>query len=210
MLDDVVKGAVEGLLKGLLSGRAQAAGRVVEAEQFVLRDAAKNVRGMFTYLPEGPALVLLNPEQEIQGILATHDDNDAVYLQLRCAHNIAQKVVVMADPEGPQVFLHDQNENIQARLLGEPDAVSLELNAADQHTKVVLRVDPGEPCLFFRDENSETRAEVVLTATGPAMTFWDEQGRARAHLSLDRGVPSLTLFDEHGAEQARFAGANPS
>jgi hypothetical protein len=204
MLDDVIKGAVEGVVKAMMSGRDKPDGRIVEAEGFVLRDQAKNVRGMFTYLPEGPALVLINPDQEIQAILATHDDHDAAYLQIRCVHNTAQKVVVMANPEGPQVFLHDRNENVQARLLGEPDAVSLELNAEDQHTKVVLRVDPDHPSLFFRDGNSQTRAEINLTPGGPALTFLDEQGRCRAHLLLEGGAPLLVLLDESGQEQARL------
>jgi hypothetical protein len=41
MLDDVIKGAVEGLVKGLMSGRGKPDGRVVEAEHLVLRDAAR-------------------------------------------------------------------------------------------------------------------------------------------------------------------------
>jgi hypothetical protein len=144
MLDDVVKGAVEGLVKGLMSGRGKPDGRVVEAEHFVLRDSAKNVRAMLTNLPAGPALVFLDSNQEIRAILGCDDGGGAVYLQLDCP-DLERRVVVRADKAGPRVFLHNEDQEVQAMLHGHLEGVSLELNANDRHTKAELWVDEHGP-----------------------------------------------------------------
>lgn len=211
MFDEVVKGAVEGLVKGLMSDRGKPDGRIVEAEHFVLRDAAKNVRAMLTNLPAGPTLVFLDLNQEIRAILGCDDSGEgAVYLQLDCP-DLERRVVVRADESGPRLFLHNEEQEVQAMLHGDPGGgVVLQLNAGDRHTKAALWVDEHGPRLFFHDANGQPRTWLHFTPTGPALVFADDQGRCRAELMLDGDTPTLRVLDESGQVQAQYPATPPT
>lgn len=70
MLDDVVKGAVEGLVRGILSRKADESTGQIEAQSFVLRDNKGRGRAVLAMLEEGPGLTLLDGREEIKAVLA--------------------------------------------------------------------------------------------------------------------------------------------
>ena len=69
MLDDVVKGAVEGLVRGILSRRSDESANQIEAQSFVLRDGKGRGRAVLAMLEEGPGLTLLDGREEIKALL---------------------------------------------------------------------------------------------------------------------------------------------
>ena len=72
---------------GMVMGQAMPRARIVEAEEFVLRDAAGNVRAELVAFKDGPALTLLDENGKSRATLAV-------------------------DKPGPRLSLHDENDKM--------------------------------------------------------------------------------------------------
>jgi len=70
---------------GMVMGQAMPRARIVEAEEFVLKDAARNVRAELAAFKDGPALTLLDENGKSRATLAV-------------------------DKPGPMLLLHDEND----------------------------------------------------------------------------------------------------
>ena len=153
MWDDIAKGAVEGLVRGILS-RKNAPGTsrsdVVEASHFVLRDAQDRGRAILTMLDGGPALLMLDPKEQVRSLLCV--EGEASYLSLR-GKDEAVKAIVMVDEDGPAVFFHDKEETHRVSLQLYDDAPALCYRDAAGRTRAVFTVDGDGPGLYDEDDN---------------------------------------------------------
>ena len=67
MLDDLAKGAVEGLITAILNRKSSNPQRThtqIETQSLVLRDSQGRGRAVLAMLDDGPALTLLTEEEE--------------------------------------------------------------------------------------------------------------------------------------------------
>ncbi len=159
--------------------------KVVEAEQFVLRDTKGKIRaGLEVRAAGAPGLVL-------------YDQNG----KARAALN------VLADGS-PGLVLADQTENPRAILTLPADDGAPRLHLSDRNGKIraMLNVDTRGPSLTLWDQNGNIRASLDIDTSGPSLALWDEN-RERAvlgHTALEgkatgtveqRPASSLVLFD---------------
>jgi hypothetical protein len=160
MLDQVVKGAVEGLVRGLLSRRdsgdpSKSAG-IVEAQSFVLRDGSGKGRAILTLLPDGPGLLLLNEREQVQAMLWL--DRQGTYLSFRSEKKPELMLRVQGDV--PELAFYDAQGTASAALRLLPDGPRLELWDRQGKRRADIAVDERGPALTLFDANEVPQAEV--------------------------------------------------
>jgi len=116
---------------GIIMGQAMPGARKVEAEEFVLRDAAGNVRAELVAFKDGLALTLLDESGKSRATLAV-------------------------DKPGPRLSLYDENGKPRARLAVYEDGPALILLDENGMFRVSLLVRKAGPMLLLHDENDKT------------------------------------------------------
>jgi hypothetical protein len=153
MWDELAKGAVEGLVKSILSGKASGQ---LEAQSFVLRDARGHGRAVLAMLDGGPALTLLSDNGEVKAVVGL--DEAGPYLQFWGA-------------AGKTSFI--------ARMDG--DEADVSFYDGGQVQRATLGLDSGGPTLQMRDAGGRCRAQLVVDADdGPSLTVYDEGEQPQA------------------------------
>jgi hypothetical protein len=148
--DELAKGAVEGLVRGILARKADKSSGQVEAQSFVLRDDKGRGRALLTMLEGGPGLTLLNEREQIQALFGL--DAQGGYLQF---------------------WGKDGRTNILVRIEGnEPEFVFFDRNDEPRGS---LRLYPSGPCFRLWDGNGKCRLMIQTdTEDGPSVVVYDE------------------------------------
>jgi hypothetical protein len=148
--DELAKGAVEGLVHGILSRKADKPSGQVDAQSFVLRDDRGRGRALLTMLEGSPGLTFLNEREQIQALLALH-------------------------PQGGhlQFWGKDGSTNITVRIEGnEPELVFFDRN---DEPRASLRLYASGPCLRLWDSNGKCRVLLETNVeAGPSVIVYDE------------------------------------
>ena len=66
MWDEIAKGAIEGLVRGILARKPNQNPGHVEGHSFVLRDDRGRGRAVLAMLKDGPGLTLLNADEAVR------------------------------------------------------------------------------------------------------------------------------------------------
>ena len=150
MWGEIAKGAVEGLVRGILSGKGGKSSRQVEAHSFVLRDDQNRGRAVLAMLGDGPGLTLLDSDEQIKAVLAL--DNQGAHLQF---------------------WGEDNTTNVLVRLEGnEPELVFFDAN---NEPRASLRLYPNGPCFRLWDGKDKCRVMMQVDAEdGPSVAVFDE------------------------------------
>jgi hypothetical protein len=147
---------------GMVMGQALPSARVVEAEGFVLKDAAGKVRAELSVDGEGAKLLL-------------------------GSENGKSRAMLNVDKDGPALTLFDENAKLRAWLAVFKDGPRLALRDESEKVRVGLSVDGDRPRLRLYDEKSKTRAvlgptELETTGTGEqrpesSLVLFDRDGK---------------------------------
>jgi hypothetical protein len=160
MLDDVVKGAVEGLVRGILSRKSDESADQIEAQSFVLRDGKGRGRAVLAMLEEGPGLTLLNGREEVKGLLGL--DKEGAYLQFWGKDDRTTVLLRMENNE-PELVFCDAKDVPRASLRLCPDGPSLQLWDGNGKCRVMVRMDDENgPSVVVYDENEEPVQQLGL------------------------------------------------
>jgi hypothetical protein len=150
MWDEIAKGAVEGLVRGILSRKSDKPAGHVEAQSFVLRDDEGRGRAVLAMLDGGPGLTLLNSGEQIKAVLGVGEDE--AYLELWGSGGKANALVRMEGDEPELVFFDDEGR-----------------------ARASLRLFATGPCLRLFDANSKCRAMMELNPEDqPSVVVFDE------------------------------------
>jgi len=180
--------AVIGLAAVALMGQTMPGkvAKVVEAEQFVLRDASGTIRGRLHTSSNGIAGLFLSSGTASAG-LRVGADGLAI---LAMSEHGEPRVVLGNHKNSPEVLLIDKSNKVRVKLEIEGD---------------------GEPRLALYDGARQPRVAVGTQSDGgPGVVLLDENGRLRAALGSswleqrntgaveERPDSSLVLFDKDG------------
>jgi hypothetical protein len=150
MLDDVVKGAVEGLVRGILARKSDETTDQIDAQSFVLRDGKGHGRAVLAMLEEGPGLTLLNRREEVKALLGL--DKEGPYLQF-WGKDDRTTVLLRMDDNQPELLFFDA-QNVPRASLG---------------------LDSDGPCLQLLDSNGKCRVQLNMDdENGPSVVLYDE------------------------------------
>ena len=138
-----------------LMGQLPMKNRSVEAQRFVLRDAAGKARGGFIMDADRPKLVLFDNSGKARAGLSLATDGS------------------------PSLTLHDGEEQPRAGFSLESDRVYLSLHGKGGKGSAGLAVgSDGSVILLLRDREEKERVGVTVTPSGvPAMEFLNKDGR---------------------------------
>jgi hypothetical protein len=160
----------------------------LEAERFVLRDGAGNVRATLGLRPDGSAaLALADDTQQDRAVLSvTAPGQASVDLSDRAGH-LRAGLGVRADGTA------------QLALLDQTDRPRVELKAYGD----------GRPSLALLDQSGRPRSLLALTAEGATgLTLYDRNGRRRSAMGTEpSGAPAVWLYDVEGNGRAVLADA---
>jgi hypothetical protein len=136
-------------------GQVTTKGRSVEAQRFVLLDAAGKARGGFIMDADRPKLVLFDKSGKARAGLSLATDGS------------------------PSLTLHDGEERPRAGFSLESDRVYLSLYGSGGKGSAGLAVgSDGAVILLLRDREEKERVGVTVTPSGvPTMEFLDKDGR---------------------------------
>jgi hypothetical protein len=151
MLDDVVKGGVEGFIRGLLARKADESTGQIEAQSFVLRDGKGRGRAVLAMLEEGPGLTLLNAREEIKAVLGL--DKEGAHLQF-WGKDRPTNVLVRMDGDEPELVFFDARDEPRASLRLYRNGPCLRLWDSKGKCRVMLQMDDKDgPSVVVYDEN---------------------------------------------------------
>ena len=162
-LPDVVRGAVEGLVRGLLSRKGKEGDRpptaeVVEARHFVLRDAQGRGRAVLAMLAQGPGLLLLDEREEVRAML--WQEGGGAFLRLSAGGGPASQALLRVEEGVPELAFY----------------------APDGQPGVSLRFLKDGPRLQLWDTHGRCRAEMAVDESGPAVVVYDDHEEEQAAL----------------------------
>lgn len=164
MLDEIAKGAVDGLISAILTrksfhevaapNQSETLGQI-ETQSLVLRDARGRGRAVLTMLDSGPALTLLTEEEEVKAVIGLNQGD--AYLQFRGASD-SRSLIARMDGEEADVSFYDDGQ-VQRATLG---------------------LDSGGPTLQMRDAEGRCRVQLDIDEDGPSLVVYDEQQQEQA------------------------------
>lgn len=151
MLDDVVKDAVEGLVRGILSRKGDKSSDHLEVQSLVLRDSQGRGREVLSMLENGPGLTLLDEQEQLKAMLAL--DKLEAYLKF-CGKNNATCIELRIDNNEPELVFFDAAQTPRASLMLHSDGPSLRLWDKAGKCRVQIEMDEeSEPTVTVFDEN---------------------------------------------------------
>ncbi len=163
--------------------------KVVEAEQFILKDSKGRNRGGLAVTNDAPSLIL--------------KDEDG-----------SNRIGLGVTPNGdPSLELADKDLDSGVELTVRSGAMGLQIHEENKKPRVILGVVNDRPILHLADENGRTRAElIVLSNDTPALSFYDyDSGRDvgrkfLAWLGVSRhGSVTLALVDRKEQSEAQLS-----
>ena len=189
-----------GIAALLLMGQAQSRERVVEAQQFLVRDSTGEVRAALGLSDGDPKLILFDKDGTSRAALSLVPSGSP-FLTLADRDGRPRAALTVLPDGSPILTFSDATitERIEIRLRDEgvPD---LRLYEKDGKTlSGRLTTVSGSPSLaLFR--SGKARVLLTITADGsPGLRLTDPDGNARALLAAKAdGVPGLWLSDKDG------------
>ena len=184
-------GALAVIAAVVLMGQATPpkAPKVVEADEFLLRDAKGNVRAMLGFRGGAPLLSFYDEEQTLRIGLGFTTDGLPTVTILSKSGNIRSSLTVLAN-DTTALHLYDRTEKAHAVLAVEADGTpSFSLFGKDKEGTVILGVDSGGVSgLTLSDKSGITRAVLGSISLETEGTGVIEK----------RPESSLVLFDKAG------------
>jgi hypothetical protein len=203
MWDQIAKGAVEGLVRGILARKPNSAAGHVEAQSFVLRDDCGRGRAVLAMLDTGPGLTLLDAAEQVKLVLGLGEGKR--FLELWGANGCSNLTLSMEDNQ-PKLAFYDNSGRCRLALeLATEDKASFELWGDNSRSNLTLSMEGNQPELGFYDDSGHCRVALELAADGPCLRLFDAKDRCRAMVELDSdGEPSVVVYDENGQEIQRL------
>jgi hypothetical protein len=195
--------ALVGLAALIIMGQTAPApvANTIEAERFVLRDTAGNVRASLGLRPDGTAaLGLADDTQQERALLSvTAQGLAAVELTERSGRLRAGLAV---RPDGAATLaLLDQADRPRVEL----GATGLTLYDRNGRRRSSMGLEPaGAPAVWLYDGEGNGRAMLAVTSDGqPTLNLADAGGKGRLWLrvSSDFQLPFLSLHDRDGKQR---------
>jgi len=208
VLTATLSAAVAVALAQAVGGPAPGSARVIEAQEFHVRDAAGNVRARLGLAPDGPILTLWNADGRPQVQL---------YVDAGGPHLVMSSVLTDANaPEweryssaearldmgenGPVLSLSDSKGKPRARLSVMKDEPRLELTG--KRGGVTLHMGSSGPVAIMSNTAGYPRAVLHLSPDGPYLGVSNASGKPRATLQVGKDRASLKLSDATGKPRA--------
>jgi hypothetical protein len=113
MWDEIAKGAVEGLVRGILARKPSRTTEQVEAQSFVLRDEHGRGRAVLAMLEAGPGLTLLDADEGIRAVLGVGESK--AFLELWGTDNRSNATFSMEGNQ-PDLSFYDDCGRCQVTL----------------------------------------------------------------------------------------------
>lgn len=163
MLDDLAKGAVEGLITAILSRKSSNQNdqnqthTQIETQSLVLRDAQGRGRAVLTMLDAGPALTLLTEDEEVKAVVGLNEGD--AYLQFWGA-SAGCSLIARMEGDQADVSFYDDGQVQRATLGLDSDGPTLQMRDAEGRCRVQLDVDEDGPSLVVYDEQQQEQAAV--------------------------------------------------
>jgi len=181
--------------------------KVIEAEQFVLRDkngkergflgVEKGVSGLTLYGKNKMLKATLAASEEGVGLLFSDNNGAGIGLSLEggeaglhgfdsnrkmrfaLAVSVSGSVIqLIGKDEKPIITLGELNGEAVLGLVSGPEAKPfLSFRARDGSERMTLRLSKGDPMITFTDKYGTKRATMGLVKGTPIVGFWDEQGK---------------------------------
>jgi hypothetical protein len=215
-------GLLIGLSALLLTAQALPPARIVEAQHFVVKDAAGKKRAELTTSEAGPELVFVDTIGRRKAALGlslgephlvmhSYDGYGTVPVQtLRAALMREASSISLSDAKGKQVrislfddassiILSDRRGNNRLALALDDDGTpALLLRDADATTRLELGLIGNDPFVALRDADASPRVQLSHTAQRSALLFVDAEDRRRAALGVAADGPLLHLAASQG------------
>lgn len=200
---------------GVLMAQVRPA-QTIEAERFVVRDGAGNVRAEFGLNDDGmPRLAMYQAAQDIESIwLGVQDAVPLLTLQkvghtfqsqlteglffIRGANGSMLVDLETSDASGG-LSLRDRFGSTRARINWPGREVSLGLYSPEGETRVVAALDAKGTASIGLPYGGERGAQLYSRALSLGMVIYDSQGRLRYGIDVPPAdLANLGIFDEEG------------
>ena len=178
----------------------------LEAERFVLRDHAGNVRATLGLRPDGTAaLALADDTQQDRAVLSVTALGQAgVDLSDRAGH-LRAGLGVRADGAASLTLLDQGGRPRSLLALTAEGATGLTLYDRNGRRRSAMGTEPaGAPAVWLYDVEGNGRAMLAVTGDGqPTLNLTDAGGKGRIWLrvSADFQLPFLSLHDRDGKQR---------
>jgi hypothetical protein len=177
--------------------------RVVEAEKFVLRDAAGRRRAELALDEERPLLALFDAEDRVRCRLLV--DAAGAGLAFYDEQERTRIALGQVKEEGAQLALFDGAEQANIGLKLNQDGAALLLTDEQGKPRASLTVNEQGSALGLRDEHGTMRAVARVQGDTAAFAARGENPDASAALVVADAVPTLTLEGEKGCPRIGLA-----
>jgi hypothetical protein len=188
---------------GVLMAQTRPA-RTIEAERFVVRDGAGNVRAEFGLNDDGmPRLAMYQAAQDIESIwLGVQDAVPLLTLQ-RVGHTfqsqLTEGLFFVRGANSGGLSLRDRFGSTRARINWPGREVSLGLYSPEGETRVVAALDAQGTASIGLPYGGERGAQMYSRAMSLGMVIYDSQGRLRYGIDVPPGdMANLGIFDDEG------------
>lgn len=201
--------AILGLAAGVLMGPATAGtdARVVEAEQFVLRDGEGKARAWLNVSEGSVNLALADKDEKSRALMYVLDDGTAGFALRDKESTRRAGLYVLADGS-PALSLAGKEGRMRAKLAVLPSGShGLILATKDGRTPLELKVGTNDlPDVSMRGSDGRRIGLFVQPDGRPVLGLVDETTKVRAKLGLEAdGRVRLILSDKDATERAELA-----
>jgi hypothetical protein len=224
-----IAGAVLGVVGLLIGASSREDPKTVDAERFLLRDKAGEIRAAWAVQEDGspifelfdeqgrsavafgyhkglgdrPSLVFYNGEQA--DLAVGYGDEDSVGLNIYDKNGIRTSVSVMQKSGNAGAFVYDRRGKLRSSVAVSSDdtpSVGLSDGEATLRAAIALSLD-GRPFLNIYDKKGQNRIALAeLQEDSFGLSIIDADDVTRIGLgSVAGGVPGLTIFDQNGAPE---------
>ena len=190
--------------------------RTVEAQSFVVRDGAGNVRGVLGLNEEGtPRLAMYQAAQDIESVFLGMLNEIPIFTMQRLGHrfqaqlsegqffvrgNNGAMLVNLESPDASGGFsLRDRFGTPRARINWPGREASFGLYSPEGETRVVAAIDAMGTASIGLPYGGETGAQIYSRAESLGMLIHDSQGRVRYLVDVPPGnTAKMGIFDGQG------------
>jgi hypothetical protein len=161
----------------------------LEAEKFILRDAAGKERATLMTGKFGPGLLLYDEQGKPSIALAAVKTGPLLYL----LQGGRSRVALGLHKDGPGLYLADETEKDRVGLTVNKKGAALRLLDEKQKTRVALGAYPGGEDLSFSNERGRKRLSLAVADSTSGLSFFNDKDIKCAGLGLNKSGSFLAL-----------------